>query len=215
MACFAFGILPFSSIRFPFAATPTKNPTESNKSINKKVNTTITISKLNIFSSGTLKACIKVGASDGTLSETIFVGKVTIPVNIPIADVNNIDSNNAPLTFLQTNIPAIPNPTTLNTTSGSCKLDNANVPFAVFIIPAFVIPTDAINSPTPAVTAFLRSFGIQFIICSLKLVTVKIINNTPSINTPKSAICHVYPICKTTVYAKNAFSPIPGARAIG
>ena len=85
----------------------------------------------------------------------------------------------------------------------------------MLISPAFVIPTDAINSPTPAVTAFLRSFGIQFIICSLKLVTVKIINNTPSINTPKSAICHVYPICKTTVYAKNALSPIPGASAIG
>ena len=41
------------------------------------------------------------------------------------------------------------------------------------------------------------------------------INIIPSINTAHKANCQLYPIPKTTVYAKNALSPIPGASAIG
>ena len=38
---------------------------------------------------------------------------------------------------------------------------------------------------------------------------------TPEQNTPASACCHVYLWPSTTVKAKNALSPIPGAKAIG
>lgn len=34
-------------------------------------------------------------------------------------------------------------------------------------------------------------------------------------NTPDKAVCQEIPMFKTTVKAKNAFSPIPGAMAIG
>ena len=48
IASLALGIFPSSSSRLPFSATPTKHPTVSNKSTNNSVNTTITMSKLNI-----------------------------------------------------------------------------------------------------------------------------------------------------------------------
>ena len=38
---------------------------------------------------------------------------------------------------------------------------------------------------------------------------------TPEQNTAASACCQVYFIVKTTVKAKKAFSPMPGASAIG
>ena len=37
----------------------------------------------------------------------------------------------------------------------------------------------------------------------------------PETNTPESAACHEIPIPRTTEKAKNAFSPMPGAIAIG
>ena len=71
-ACLAFGSFPFSSNIFPFEATPTKHPTVSNKSTNKNVNTTTTISKLNIWFIGTEKACINIGFIDGAADTTAF-----------------------------------------------------------------------------------------------------------------------------------------------
>jgi hypothetical protein len=38
---------------------------------------------------------------------------------------------------------------------------------------------------------------------------------TPEQNTAASACCHVYFMVSTTVNAKNALSPMPGAGAIG
>lgn len=53
------------------------------------------------------------------------------------------------------------------------------------------------------------------IITSLKPVTVSNAKNIPENRTPVNPTCQGIPIVNTTVKAKNAFNPIPGAKAIG
>ena len=211
IASLALGIFPFSSSKLPFSATPTKHPTVSNKSTNSNVNTNITIFKLNISLLSTEKACKNTGFNDGISKDTIPVGKATNLSTIPIIDIDAIDINNAPFTFLATNTPVINKPTKVNITNGSCILPKA--PSTTIL--ALLNPTYAINNPTPAVTANFKFIGIHSIIFSLKFVTVSKINIIPSINTAIRANCHEYPICKTIVFAKKTFNPIPGANPIG
>ena len=79
---------------------------------------------------------------------------------------------------------------------------------------------NAMNSPIPADMPILRDFGIEFMIASRIDVRVRTANIAPSMKTAASAICHVTGaplifMLRTTPNAKNALSPIPGARAIG
>ena len=50
---------------------------------------------------------------------------------------------------------------------------------------------------------------------SRSLVAVMISASTPEMNTKASACCHVYLYPSTSVKAKKALSPMPGASAIG
>ena len=52
-------------------------------------------------------------------------------------------------------------------------------------------------------------------ITSRKPVTVSIAKKIPEQSTPVKPTCHGMPIVSTTVKAKKAFSPMPGARPIG
>lgn len=52
-------------------------------------------------------------------------------------------------------------------------------------------------------------------IISRRPVTVKIAKKIPENKTPVKPTFQGMPIVKTTVNAKNAFNPIPGANAIG
>src|SRR5262249_33259121 len=63
--------------------------------------------------------------------------------------------------------------------------------------------------------ANLRFFGIELMMYSRILKTEMRKNRTPEQNTPASACCQVYLWASTTVKAKNASSPMPGASAIG
>ena len=67
----------------------------------------------------------------------------------------------------------------------------------------------------PADMASLRFRGIELMMYSriLKIEIRKKI--TPEQNTAASACCQVYFMVNTTVKAKNALSPMPGASAIG
>ena len=76
-------------------------------------------------------------------------------------------------------------------------------------------PINAIKIPIPAVTACFILSGIELTTASRTLNSVKNINIIPSTNTAESAISQETPPFNTTVYAKNAFSPIPEARANG
>ena len=69
--------------------------------------------------------------------------------------------------------------------------------------------------PTPAEIANFRFFEIELMMYSrmLKIEIRKKI--TPEQNTPASACCQLYLCSSTTVKAKNALSPMPGASAIG
>ena len=73
----------------------------------------------------------------------------------------------------------------------------------------------AIKSPIPTDIALFILRGILLTIASLTLKAVRIINIIPSIKTAVKAVCQLCPIPITTVYAKNAFNPIPGANAKG
>ena len=71
------------------------------------------------------------------------------------------------------------------------------------------------KSPIPVEMPIFRDFGKPFTIVSLTFVRVSRMNMTPSINIAARATCHEIPIPRTTPKAKKAFSPMPGARAIG
>ena len=63
--------------------------------------------------------------------------------------------------------------------------------------------------------ANLTDLGMAFTMASRTLKIVSKIKITPSISTAVNANCQLYPIVNTTVKAKNAFKPIPGANAKG
>jgi hypothetical protein len=69
--------------------------------------------------------------------------------------------------------------------------------------------------PTPAEIASFRFLGIELMMYSRSRKTEIRRKISPEQNTPASACCHVYLSASTTVKAKNALSPMPGASAIG
>ena len=71
------------------------------------------------------------------------------------------------------------------------------------------------KNPIPTDTAFFKFVGMELKIASRMLNKESRIKITPSTKTAANAACHGYPIPSTTVYAKYAFSPIPGANANG
>ena len=81
--------------------------------------------------------------------------------------------------------------------------------------PAPFRPIRAIKRPMPAVMASLRLDGIALITMSRSFVSDKSKKTAPSTNTAAKAVCQLYPIPNTTVYAKYALRPRPGARIKG
>ena len=118
---------------------------------------------------------------------------------------------NTPMIASRTQIPAsfIVAPSTASS-ENSCT--SVAPPTTIF---AFCRPINAIKNPIPTDTAFFRFIGIELKIASLTLNTDSTMKIRPSTNTAARAACHGYPIPMTTVYAKYALSPIPGARANG
>ena len=149
---------------------------------------------------------------------------------IPSAQVIKIPHKIFPFTFLTTRMAVIITPimarrtvipTSLNAPAPSLSPWNPSnenrdskvlPPITTF---AFWSPINAINRPMPTLTACFSVIGIALKIASRTLKHDKKIKITPSINTAASAICQEYPYWRTTVYAKYAFSPIPGASANG
>jgi hypothetical protein len=71
------------------------------------------------------------------------------------------------------------------------------------------------NKPTPADIASFMFRGIELMMYS-RIRKIEIRKKiTPEQNTAASACCQVYFIVNTTVKATKAFSPMPGASAIG
>ena len=71
------------------------------------------------------------------------------------------------------------------------------------------------NSPIPAVIATRIECGIPLTIILRMPNKLTSKNRQPEMNTAPSAACHAKPMPLTTAYAKYAFSPMPGAIAIG
>ena len=70
---------------------------------------------------------------------------------------------------------------------------------------------NAMKRPIPAGIAFLTAVGIASNMIFLRPVTVRRINTRPSMSMRRSAFANESPKPRTTVYTKNALSPIPGA----
>ena len=67
----------------------------------------------------------------------------------------------------------------------------------------------------PTAVAAYSGRGIDSTIHRRTPTAVSSRNSTPDRNTAPSAVCHSTPMPFTTPYVKYAFSPIPGAIAIG
>ena len=67
---------------------------------------------------------------------------------------------------------------------------------------AFCSPIKAMKSPIPTDTACFRFIGIALKIASRTFVSDNRIKIIPSTNTAASACCQLYPMPRTTVYAK-------------
>src|SRR5690625_2206693 len=71
------------------------------------------------------------------------------------------------------------------------------------------------NRPIPAAMAERNDLGMPAIIQVRAPLTVSKTKITPEINTAPSACCQVKPNAPTTVKAKNALRPMPGAIPMG
>ena len=83
------------------------------------------------------------------------------------------------------------------------------------MMPELRNPISAMKSPTPAATAEYSSNGMVEMISWRTPRSVSTKKATPEMKTAPSAACQGTPIPLTTEYVKYAFSPMPGASAMG
>ncbi len=85
------------------------------------------------------------------------------------------------------------------------------------MIPAFLSPINVMKNPIPAPTANFNPAGIALMTIFLNPVIEMIKNKIPDTNTAAKPACQDNPKPKGAikVNTKNAFNPIPGAKAIG
>ncbi len=207
------GKLPSLSVNPIFEATPSNVPIVSNRFTNRKVNTTISISGVNMLCHSN---CRKIGEMSGGRATMLPVGICTRPKTIAKTVAATIPIRNAPCTFLKYNTAVRISPKEATHTCGLDMVPSVSMVFSFFTTsPAFCRPRKVMKSPIPTGIAFLMVLGILFTINSRTLKKVRIRNIIPSINTAVSAICQEYPSPSTTEKAKKEFNPMPGACAMG
>ena len=139
---------------------------------------------------------------DDTLgtAETIDSGVLTTPVTIPTIAVITIVKKIPPLTFFVKKMTAKKIPKIANRTLPCERSPNViKVDSLATIIPAPFKPTNVMNKPIPADTAYFNCCGIALIIVSRIPVNDKRIKITPEKNTPVKPVCHGIPYVHTTV----------------
>ena len=82
-------------------------------------------------------------------------------------------------------------------------------------MPELLSAISAKNAPIPAAMANFKVLGMALMIISRTLNKLNNKKMMPLKNTAPSAVCHSWPMPRTTPYVKNAFKPMPGASAIG
>ena len=208
----ALGIFPSSSTSLACSVTPIRVPIVSNKSVNKNVKNTIKNFPVKTFAHSNWNN----KGADGIETGFQPSGIVVTPKGKPTIVVIIIPRRIEPGTLRTNKTIVIIKPMIATRAVDTLKFTNPIiVPVAEDVIPAFVKPIKQINKPIPTATAFLNVAGIDLIIASRTPNTERRIKTRPSIKTAVKANCHEQPIPKHTVYVKNAFSPIPGARATG
>ncbi len=98
---------------------------------------------------------------------------------------------------------------------GFAKFPNSTKVEPPTIIPLFLKPTNAINTPNAQEIIAFKSAGIASIIHFLTGVRERMKNIIPAtVNTIKDS-CQVNPTCIHNVYVKYAFKPMPALNTIG
>lgn len=192
-------------------ATPISVPVASNTSTSTMTSTTCTMPNV---SAPSRSICMNVGAIDGGIDTT--PPNWLTPRAIAVTVTTRIPIRIAPMTRSASSATIRKNPQIVNSVPACVRSPKAT---SVAGLPT-TIPDDcsamiARNSPIPAAMALRIDVGMPAI--SQRRIPVADRNRKirPLMNTAPSACCQVKPIMPTTVKAKNAFSPMPGAMPMG
>ena len=122
----------------------------------------------------------------------------------------------APVTFSASSAAMMKNPSMASSGAGAIMCPRVTeVASLVTTIPAFFSAMMPRNIPMPAAIALRIECGMPATSQRRTPVTVRIRKMQPEMKTAPSACCQVNPSAPTTVKAKKALSPMPGAIAIG
>ncbi len=213
-------------VRPALCETPMMVPIVSNMSMKRKVRTTTSMSQVKIWENWNLqKMGPMLSGSDMNMAFPVSGLRTRLVTASPVAGSlitspriaeRRIPMRMPPLTFSMTRPPVITRPMIptralpLVSSPRVTRVESEST-----MIPAFWSPMKAMKRPIPAPIAFLSVPGMASRRRVLILVTVMMMNRIPSMKTAVRANCQLYPIVRHTVKTKNAFRPIPGARANG
>ena len=185
-ALFSPGMRPSFCIIPALVHTPTSVPMVSNMSMKRNVNTTISISIVKIWWNSNLQ---NIGAMDGGVS--MMPLKFVMPIGIPMSAVARIPMSSEPGTFLITSTEVMIIPITPSRAEPPVSLPMVtNVAEFSTMMPAFLSPMKAMNSPMPAPMARLSVVGIASTMRVRIFVTVISTKRNPSMRMAVSANCH-------------------------
>ena len=214
-----FGSLPSLFSKLALRETPIKVPIVSNifTNISAKIRSQVSA----IWSIGYQKSMAKkvfdidsgmpMMASGVAVNEPFSVG-----MNAPITVRVTIEIKIAPVTRLTISTIVKIIPASASITAGSDKSPSCtNVAGLSTISPAFFKPIKAINKPMPHCTPTFKEGGMDSAIFVLTPVSDNTKNKMPFQNTIPRAASQGISLPKQIVKAKKAFSPMPGANAIG
>ena len=212
-AWLALGRRPFSSSMLARLETPTSVPTVSKKSTKKKAS--VTLQKAGCASIEK-SIFMNIGESDGGM-ETIPSGIFATPSGIASAVTTTTPMRMPPFTRRASSVTMSSRPR-MESSAGTLPLSlprPRRTAGLSTMMPEPWRPMKVMKSPMPAETPILSVLGIELTTSSRTLVQVSTMKITPSTKTAASATCHGMPMPRTTVKAKKALSPMPGASANG
>ena len=223
-ARFILGRSPFSSQRFACRETPIRVPILSKRSTNSRVRTAIQTA-LQWRNGYHQSASRKIGATDaGAAMMESGTGVTGFPPSYrksPIPAITRTERRIAPGTRKRVSrkIKAVPararSIDTIGQVDGEVKRRAKNDGAGSAKRPRFFNPITMMKSPIPAWMAILRESGMAWITCLRNPVRERTMNRIPVQKTIASAPCQGTPRLPQMVKVKKAFSPIPGASAIG
>src|SRR5574344_420572 len=184
-ALFTPGILPSSLIMPALPITPIRVPMVSNRSMKRKVITTISISRLRILCHSN---CMQIGETSGGMPMIPF--KWVSPIGMPISVVAKMPMSRAPFTLYINNVTVKMMPM-MQSRAVPLLMSPSVTSVAGFstMMPEFFKPKLAINRPIPTEMDALICDGIALTSFSRRLVTLMMMKMIPSMRMAVKAKC--------------------------